>query len=80
MWLFNFESTPDIKSVTFYYGPTLEYKYARGLRHFRTSHGRIHFAGAERADRGFNWMEGAVRTGNLVCLCLCSIVATLEID
>jgi len=34
--------------------------------YLRFNHGRIYFAGAERALKGLHWMEGAVRRGNEV--------------
>ena len=53
--MFNYESTPDIKAVTFYYEPTTDFQYAKSIRYFRQPHNLVHFAGSERADRGFNW-------------------------
>jgi len=52
--------------VTFYFKRSKTLDYARNVRHFRDPHGKIFFAGSERADRGLHWMEGAVRSGNLV--------------
>jgi hypothetical protein len=66
-WYFNFRDTPDAKDVTFFFSKSDRRAfYAHNLRHFRDRHQNIFFAGAERADRGINWMEGAVRSGNLV--------------
>jgi hypothetical protein len=63
-WLYNFEDNPDIKSIGFFFPPREDLVYPRFFRYIRVPFGRIHFAGAERAERGFNWMEGAVLTGN----------------
>jgi hypothetical protein len=63
-WLYNFEDNPDIKSIGFFFPPRDDLTYPRFFPFIRVPFGRIHFAGAERAERGFNWMEGAVLTGN----------------
>lgn len=54
--------------MTFFFRPSENQLYARNMQYLHSSHGRVLFAGSERAPRGFNWMEGAALTGRLTAL------------
>jgi len=63
-WIFDWASqSAAIRSVTFFYAPTPEQSYARSAGNLETPFGRVFFASSERAKRGFNWMDGAVLSG-----------------
>jgi len=69
-WVEDWTEIPTIPGVTYYWPTsTLTKTDENGNvagQYLRASHGRVHFAGAERSVRGLHWMEGAVRRGNEV--------------
>jgi len=60
---FNFDEVRSITAAGYYMPPGVVSQHGDGLR---ASHGRVHFAGSERAIHGNGWMEGAIRRGNEV--------------
>eukprot|EP01102_Stenamoeba_stenopodia_P009696 TRINITY_DN2866_c0_g1_i1.p1 TRINITY_DN2866_c0_g1~~TRINITY_DN2866_c0_g1_i1.p1 ORF type:complete len:605 (+),score=127.06 TRINITY_DN2866_c0_g1_i1:63-1817(+) len=58
---FNFQDLPAMPGTGYYYPTNVFSKYGQALRR---SHGKVFFAGTERAVWGVQWMEGAIHRGN----------------
>jgi len=64
-WIFDFSTRPGIEAVTYFFAPNHAKPYANNYKFLRENFNRVIFAGSERAERGFNWMEGAVLSGRM---------------
>eukprot|EP01102_Stenamoeba_stenopodia_P009672 TRINITY_DN285_c0_g1_i1.p1 TRINITY_DN285_c0_g1~~TRINITY_DN285_c0_g1_i1.p1 ORF type:complete len:604 (-),score=183.71 TRINITY_DN285_c0_g1_i1:271-2082(-) len=59
--IFNFADLPAMPGTGYYYPTNLLSQNGSGLR---AKHGKVYFAGTERAVWGVQWMEGAIHRGN----------------